>query len=87
MRFKLDVMFALFLGQQYDTLTDGLTANEVEATAMCINSAEINCINWELQLFETNRRKRIARLAVFDAKNILLQCRKSRTIYDNVNAL
>lgn len=31
MRFKLNVMFALFLGQQYDTLTNGLTKDEVES--------------------------------------------------------
>jgi len=50
MRFKLDVTFALFLGQQCG-LTDGLSANKVAAAAVCINSAEINRINIKLRLF------------------------------------
>lgn len=44
MRFKLNVMFALFLGQQYDTLMNGLTKDKVEATTMCVNFTEINRI-------------------------------------------
>lgn len=39
MRFKLDEMFALFLGQQYDTLMNGLTKDE--ATATCVNFMKI----------------------------------------------
>lgn len=39
MRFKLNVMFALFLGQQYDTLMNGLTKDE--ATATYVNFTEI----------------------------------------------
>lgn len=39
MRFKLDVMFALFLGQQYDTLMNGLSKDE--ATATYVNFTEI----------------------------------------------
>lgn len=54
MRFKLDEMFTLFLGQQYDTLMNGLTKDEATATCVLYENKR-HCIrknyNFKVQIY------------------------------------